>query len=115
MATLNDLQSGIVRYVDNELMPKLPQSGLEKIVVGTALGLILKRNFSKIESFKDHPIVKLTGIVDDEGNIDLDTLATEVKNNMPQTGISVEAPMIGKMTFKSEDIDKLKQYIEGSN
>lgn len=115
MITLDELRNGVVTYIDNELMPMLPQSGLEKVVVGTAIGLIIKKNFSKIETFKNHPIVKLTGVMDEEGKIDLDTLAAEVKNNMPETGISIEAPMIGKMTFKSEDIDKLQQYIKGGN
>lgn len=115
MITLDDLRNGVVRYIDNELMPILPQSGLEKVVVGTAIGLIIKKNFSKIETFKDHPLVKLTGVMDEEGNIDFDTLAAEIKENIPETGISIEAPMIGKMTFKSDDIDKLVQYTKGGN
>lgn len=112
MITLDDLRNGVVRYIDNELMPEFSQNGLEKVVVGTAIGLIIKKNFSKIETFKDHPLVKLTGVMDDEGNIDFDTLAAEVKENMPETGVSIEAPMIGKMTFKNEDVDKLEKYIK---
>lgn len=113
MITLDDLQRGVAAYLDNEFMPNFSSNGLERVVVGTAIGLIIKKNFGKIASLKDNAIVKMTGVMDENANIDLDILATEVKANMPAEGIQIEAPMIGMLTFKTDDIDKLQQYIKG--
>lgn len=111
MVNLQQIQSGIASYLDNELMPMLPQTGIERVLLGTGLSLLIKKNFNKINDLKEQPLVKAMGIFDEEGNVDLDTLRDEVKANMTNDGIKVEVPMIGGLTFKKDDIDKLYTYI----
>ena len=56
-------------------------------------------------------LVKMLGIMDSEGNVDIDVLAEELKKNMPKGGVRVDVPIIGALTFKDNDVDKLYEYI----
>lgn len=111
MVTMKEIESGIAAYLDAELMPKLPTSGLEKVIAGTAISLFIKRSGTILESYKDNKVVQMLGVMDTEGNVDVDLLATELKKNMPEDGIKIDVPMIGSMTFHKEDVTKLHEYI----
>lgn len=111
MVTMKEIESGIAAYLDAELMPKLPTSGLEKVIAGTAISLFIKRSGTILESYKDNKVVQMLGVMDTEGNVDVDLLATELKKNMPEDGIKIDVPMIGAMTFHKEDVTKLHEYI----
>lgn len=115
MVTLQQVQNGIASFLDNELMPMLPQTGLERLMLGTGVSLLLKKNFNKINDLKEQPLIKAMGIFDEEGMVDIDTLKTEIKNNLTDEGVKIEVPMIGNLTFKKPDIDKLYTYITGGN
>lgn len=112
MITNEQLMKGVSAYLDNELMPKLNKTGLERVLTGTAIGLFLNKNRNIVDNYKDNKIVKMLGVIDEEGNIDIETLSKELKNNITNDGIKVEIPMLGKITFHKEDVDKLKEYID---
>lgn len=113
MTTIQQIQNGVAAYLDNELMPMLPQTGLERLVLGTGISLLIKKNFSKIELLKENSLIKAMEIFDEEGNVDIDTLKEEIEHNMTNEGVNLEIPMIGKLTFKKEDVNKLYNYIIG--
>lgn len=111
MVSIDKIEQAIANYLDAELMPQLKSTGIEKVLVGTAASLFIRRSGAIIESYKDNKLVKMLGIMDEEGNIDVDTLVEEVKKNIPKEGVKIEIPVIGTMTFHKEDIDKLNDYI----
>lgn len=113
MVSIKQIESGIASYLDSELMPMLPQSGLEKVILGTGVSLLLKKNINKIDQIRTMPVVKAMGIFDEEGNVDIETLKDEVKNHLPEEGIKYDIPMIGTITFRKGDIDKLYENIVG--
>lgn len=111
MVTIEQIEKGVAAYLDVELMPKLPNSGFEKVLAGTALSLIIRRSGNILDSYKDNKMVQLLGLMDSEGNVDVDILAEELKKNIPTEGMKVEVPIIGSMTFHKEDVSKLYEYI----
>ena len=111
MVSIGKIEQGVAAYLDSELMPKLPANGVQKVIVGTAMSLLIKRSGAILDSYKDNQLVKMLGIMDSEGNVDIDVLAEELKKNMPKDGLRVDVPIIGALTFKENDVDKLYEYI----
>lgn len=111
MVTIDKIQQGIAAYLDSELMPNLPSTGLERILAGTAMSLAIRKSGSIIASYKDNKAVQMLGLMDAEGNVDVDILAEELKRNIPKEGVKVDIPLIGGITFHKDDIDKLHEYI----
>lgn len=111
MVPINKIERGIASYLDAELMPQFSGNGIEKVIAGTAVSLALRKTGAIIASYKDNNIVKMLGIMDDNGNVDIDTLSDELKKNIPKEGVKVDVPMLGTMTFHKDDVDKLHDYI----
>lgn len=101
---------GVVNYADNEVMAKLPTSG--KWVVGTAMYIASNKAHNVVDTLSNNMIVKMLGVVDDDGMIDTDMLITAMKTAADKYGnLSVDVPMIGRLTFSSSDIDNLGLYM----
>lgn len=111
MVSIDKIEQGIAAYLDGELMPQLPNSGFEKVLAGTAISLFIRRSGKIIERYKDNKAVQMLGIMDADGNVDVDVLAEELKKNFPKDGMKLDIPIIGAMTFHKEDVDKLHEYI----
>lgn len=113
MVTMKQIEQGIAAYLDSELMPQLSKTsnGLEKVIAGTAISLFIRKSGTILESYKDNKMVQMLGIMDEDGNVDVDLLATELKKNISDDGVKIDVPMIGAMTFHKEDVTKLHEYI----
>lgn len=111
MNTVKQIEAGLAEFLDSELMPKLPDGGIQRVITGTAMGLLVKQSGNIIAEYGEHPFVKMLGIVDDKGDWDLETLKEELKKQFPKNGVDVDVPMVGTLTFKTEDVDKIYDYI----
>lgn len=111
MVSVDKIGQGVANYLDAELMPKLKTNGFEKVLIGTAASIAIRKSSSIVEGFKDNKIVQMLGIMDGDGNIDVDMLVEEIKKNVPREGFNVDVPLIGTLTFKKDDIDKIHDYI----
>lgn len=108
---ISSIQKGVASYLDNELMPKFPQNGIQKVIAGTAIALIIRNSTSQLEELLESKVVEMMGIVDDDEKIDVEMLKDEIKNHIPDSGFEVEVPMFGVMKFKKADIDRLYEHI----
>ena len=111
MVSVDKIEQGVANYLDAELMPQLKGNGIEKVIVGTTASLLIRKTGTIIEGYKDNKLVKMLGIIDDNGAVDVDTLVEEVKKNIPKEGVKVEVPILGTLTFHKDDVDKLYDYI----
>lgn len=114
MVSIEKIEKGVAAYLDSELMPKLPANGVQKVLAGTAISLLIKRSGTIVESYKDNQVVQMLGIMDADGNVDVDVLAEELKKNIPTDGVKVDVPVIGALTFRKDDVDKLHKLITAS-
>lgn len=109
--SINEIANGIAKYMDNELMTKLPNNSVQKVLTGVGLSLFLKQMMTKADDILKSPAVKMLGIVDDNGNIDLETLRNEILKQLPEGGMKTDIPMLGKVTFTDKDINQLYNII----
>lgn len=112
MVSIEKIEQGVANYLDKELMPQLNNNDWERVVVGTAVSLAIRKSGTIVAGYKDHKVVKMLGIMDEKGDVDLETLVPELKKNIPQSGFKVDVPVIGTLTFHKEDVDKLYEFIK---
>ena len=110
MYTIERVMQGITSYLDAEVMDKLPTSG--KWVMGTVVGMASHKAHTVVESLKENPVVSMLGIIDEDEHIDADALLDSLKTSAERYGnVTMEIPLVGRLTFTSTDIDHLRSYI----
>ena len=110
MVTIDQAMRGVAQYADNEIIPHLPTG--KGIGAGIALALIMDGGKSRILALKDHPAVQMMGIMDEEGNIDLERLYNAARPRFDGQKLPITVPIIGELRFDVSDLDKLYRYIQ---
>lgn len=109
MVSMAQIESGVARFVDNELAPKIPadgpNGGLKRFGLLVALSYNIK---SKVPA-----VLATMGAVDENGNVDLDGVAEMARRYMPDAGLRVQVPVINELVFYPADVDLLRRYIDG--
>ena len=117
MVSMNQIETGVSRWLERELMPKLPTGGQYdgiKKAATVALALYaIKRGRAALDSLTQNSFLGTIGAVDREGNVDLEGFVEEIKKQVPENGLKVSVPMVGDMTFYRSDLDDLMRYIKG--
>lgn len=103
--------NGIYRYLEREMFPKL--TSWQAVAMGVVAGRLVKRADAVKITLQTHPIAKLLGIVDENGNVDITELYNDIKTEaQKRQGIAFEdVPLIGNIKFAVEDIDKMYRII----
>lgn len=110
MVTIDQAMRGAMRYADNEVIPHLP--GGKGIGAGIMLALIMEGSREKILALRENPAVKMMGVMDEAGNIDLDRLYNAARPRFDGQKLPVTVPIIGELRFDVSDLDKLYRYIQ---
>ena len=110
MVTIDQTMRGVAQYADNEIIPHLPTG--KGIGAGIALALIMDGGKSRILALKDHQAVQMMGIMDEEGNIDLERLYNASRARVDGKKIPLTIPVIGELRFDVNDVDRLYKYIQ---
>lgn len=110
MATLAQVKTGAAAYIEQEIISKI--GGWQKWVAGAAVSMALNRADAIFEALRQNPAVQLLGIVDGDGNIDLDALYAEFKKQAQRGSVAFDVPMIGKLTLNESDVDKIYNSIK---
>ena len=110
MVTIDQAMRGVAQYADNEIIPHLPTG--KGIGAGIALALIMEGGKSRILALKDHPAVQMMGIMDADGNIDLERLYNAARPRFDGQKLPITVPIIGELRFDVSDLDKLYKYIQ---
>ena len=112
MATITQIQNGIARFIDEDIVPMLP--GWRRFAVGAAAGLILARAGGIFNDLKNNEFVKMLGVIREDDTVDLDSLYQEAKKQIAKAPLTMDLPGIGAITLKDSDIDKLYRMIMNS-
>lgn len=101
---------GLINYADNEIMHELPTS--IKWVLGTALGIAATKIKEIIDALKENAIIRMLGVIDEDGNIDVDIIIFNLKESAEKYGsVTFDIPFVGRLTFSATDIESLRSYI----
>lgn len=112
MVSLEQMKNGLMRYIDNDMLPKL--TGMKKIGLGIYAALAGKNLVSIVQQYANHPAIAMLGVMDDSHNIDLDKLYEAAIHAFADGDkITLSIPMIGDYTIDHTDVDKLYRYMKG--
>lgn len=110
MVPISQIQRGVAAYIDNELVSKL--TGWQKWVLGVGAGTLMARMPALVGNLKQHQLVQMMGIINDNDEIDLDLLCEQMHEQMRRNGsVTINVPLIGALTLDEGDIDRAYQYI----
>lgn len=112
MVTYQAVVKGISNFIDNEILKKL--SGTSKMLMGVGMGVALKRSENIFNVLKNNSIIKILGIIDEQGNIDVEVLHDELKKQVEKEEITIDVPAIGILKLNAADVDKLFYYIKNN-
>ena len=111
MVNLAQVQLGVEKYIENEIITKIVD--WRKWVVGAGVSMALSRSTEIFNQIKDHPVVKVMGVIDDNDMIDIDKLHAEFAKQAQRGAITFDVPLMGALTLNAADVDKLYSYIVG--
>jgi hypothetical protein len=116
MATLDKVERGIIRFVDQDILPHINAgwnlsfmgtsitlpAGMKKAVFGTAGAGLAKKASAALSQM---------GMVAEDGTVDLDVFLREFLPRMPQEGFLIGLPGGDDMRLTSRDVETLHRYI----
>lgn len=111
MVELNQIVKGIQKYLENELVTKM--TGINKWIVGASLSMVLDNASNTFNQMKELPIVQSMGIINSDDMIDLDRLYKALLEESKKSAVTFQIPLVGSVTLKSEDVEKIYSYIKG--
>lgn len=118
MVNAMQIKRGLANFVDNEVLNKIPGGTLKKTLIGTFTGMYLNNINKMFSNVSTSPFVAALGIIDENGNVDIDTLMEEINKNVPEDGLKIDIDVLGfhlgDMRFHKRDLEQLKTYIVNS-
>ena len=118
MVSLNQIETGIARYLDAALAPKIPTDGaygsIKKVVFLTGATYLVRHSKELVRGYLTKPELANMGLTDGSGNVDLDGVIAALKEQVPESGLKVQVPLLNEIVFYHSDIDTLQKYIMGA-
>lgn len=111
MVSIDQIEQGVVQYAQNEILPNMEETSVQRLVVGVFMGRFIRAQRVELEKMMEQDLVKSLGYFDENKNVDLDALRDEFKAQISAKGVVYEHPVIGKLTFEKSDIDRIYEYI----
>lgn len=111
MVTMTQIQNGLAKYIDSEIVASMP--GWQKWVFGAAAAIALENLPATINRWKDHELVKMLGVIDENGNIDMPKVYQGIKRQSAKGPVSFDVPGMGTLTLHDADVDKIYNMIMG--
>lgn len=110
LVTMNQVKNGLVKYIDNDVLPHL--TGIKRIGLGVYTALAANNVVALMEKYREHPAVSVLDVIDEQGNVDVDKLY-QALSPMLSSGekVSIDIPLIGEMKVDRTDLEKLYNYV----
>lgn len=109
-ATMEQVVSGLAKYINAEFVEQV--DGLKKWAVIGVASLAAGKVDAVGAAIQKSQIASSFGVVGEDGSIDIDALKACLDAAADSTGPVVQQiPLLGPVTFKKEDIQKLYDFI----
>ena len=111
MVSIDQFKTGVLKYIDEELLPHIP--GWKKYATAAYIALAAENVTPMILQMKDHPAIAILGLFDKSNNIDIDKTYKAISSSIKSgEKFDIEIPVIGKFTLDITDIDKIYKNIK---
>ena len=111
MVSIECIERGLARYVDEELLPSINQGGAKGFAIGMAASLLVKRGGRILREYAQKDIWRQMGLVSADGAVDLDAIRDAAKANIPSGGLALDLPMGICLRINAADVDSLYDKI----
>lgn len=113
MATLEQIQRGAARYIDEEVVRKIPDK--DGVAVGFFGSLVVLSIGDLVGNLSENKIVRMLGVVREDGTIHMERLRDAAKMSIRTKGaFPLDLPGGVHLTFREEDVDLLYRYVSES-
>lgn len=106
---IEQLQRAITEYFNQEILAKA--AGWKKFSTALLFNMYKPKLADLVNSLAENPLIKITGIIDENHFIDIDALYTHAKDAIQKSG---QFELMG-IIFTETDIDKLNSIIRTQN
>ena len=101
---------GINKYLNNEIYSNM--NDWQEVLARMAVSRFIGDGNKLKESLINNGYVKTFAIMDESGDVDIDGLYKELKNQLEQKGkMTIKLSVFGNFTFTPADVDKLYKTI----
>lgn len=120
MRTLEEVRLGLLRYIDTEILPKLPPEARGSFGVRAVVSYLNLRGDRLLLKFAGKSVAQMAEIVTPEG-VDVDFLRDWAKQLIPPEGYPISIPMNPfkapaetlELVLKPTEIDLIHEYLTG--
>lgn len=110
MVSINQIKAGMGDYIEAVMLPRMDSK--RKFVTGIAYILIATKIDQMLPTIAALPAIKVLGVIDQDGNVDIDSLYKAAKAQIERQGeLEISIKMLGDFKFRAADIDELYRYI----
>ena len=111
MATIQQIQTGFVRFIDNQVAGAF--EGWQKAVVIGGATLLAKNLPNLIQTYGTQPMVAALGIYNPTaGTVDVDALYNAVVPSLGNEKIPITIPRVATIKLGKAELDILVRYIK---
>ena len=113
MATLEQIQRGLSRYIDAEVAAKIPDK--DGVAVGFFGSLIVLSIGDIVSTLSQNKAARMLGVIREDGTIHMERLRDAAKMSIRAKGaFPLDLPGGIHLTFREEDADVMYRYITES-
>lgn len=106
--------NGILKYLNDEIYANM--NDWQEIIARVAVARMIGDSNELKAKLMNNSYVKTFAIIDSSGDIDVDGILTDLKEQIAAKGkLTVSLPMFGNFTFFPDDVDKLYDAINKAN
>ena len=103
--------SGILRYMDSEIYSGM--NDWQQLAARIAVSRLVRNSDNIKQMLMNNAFVKTFAIMNDEGDVDVDGLMQDIKEQIESKGkLTISLPMFGTFSFVPADVDKLHRMME---
>ena len=110
MVTIDQALNGLERFANSEIIPRV--SDAIGFAVAVLIRMVKNGGKERLLAMRDNFFVRLTGALDEEGNVDIDQLYKCAREEIEGKKITLFSIKDKDMRFAAADIDKLYRYIQ---
>lgn len=112
MFTSDQVYSGIEKFMEHEILNKVP--GWKKWILGTGLEMALNNAEDIVHNLKDNEFAQMLHLIDEQDRINAADIYAALKKQANTNEVKIDIPIIGTLTLNESDVDKLYNYIRES-
>ena len=113
MVSIAQVKIGLETYIQQEILDKT--EGLPRWGVGAIMGIIFKKSENIIAQLRTNRFVQALGIIDEQGNVDIDLIYSELKKQAAKGDATIDLKILdlplGTIKLTLADVETLYKAI----